>query len=395
MAISRTLKRHVSLPPSGTQNGFLVHPPRWCGGSWVWNPLFFSHHLPAQSINCEINASDGYYLLKIPSAVTIHSIKCKLLFPQHLKPFLSTPYLSITLIYSHHQINNLPEDTFSLIEEAARRRNGDDEAWGNAMTCKTTQEANARDQPRVFLKADLDITDFPHEGQPNNPFLAHSVGFTSLLNSQMASLSNMSASGRSSSVMIPTPMNPNLYVSQPVVTDSTIVSDTPASVTPDMIHAAHSLAAAMPSLGLGHAEGASQAAVEEALQPDLQVKGKGLAHYTGLKAIFLDWVVVSESWSDIYPNHSLQHLSYYGSDHRVLKLSLAPSNINYNANRTRRFRFENTWLEDPSFYDVVKNAWTSTCVSNSVQDQHNHLIGGYRSFLKKQGACISSLKKLE
>uniref|UniRef100_A0A803PAT1 Zinc knuckle CX2CX4HX4C domain-containing protein n=1 Tax=Cannabis sativa TaxID=3483 RepID=A0A803PAT1_CANSA len=131
--------------------------------------------------------------------------------------------------------------------------------------------------------ADLDITDFPHEGQPSNSFLAHSVGFTSLLNSQMASLSNLSAHGRSSSVMIPTPMNPNLYVSQPVVTDSTIVSDTPASVTPDMIHAAHSLAAAMPSLGLGHAEGVSQAAVEEALQPDLQVKGKGLACASGVK----------------------------------------------------------------------------------------------------------------
>uniref|UniRef100_A0A803PAT0 Reverse transcriptase domain-containing protein n=1 Tax=Cannabis sativa TaxID=3483 RepID=A0A803PAT0_CANSA len=106
----------------------------------------------------------------------------------------------------------------------------------------------------------------------------------------------------------------------------------------------------------------------------------------------LDWVVVSESWSDFYPNHSLQHLGYYGSDHRVLKLSLAPTSINYTANRTRRFRFENNWLEDPSFYDVVKNVWNSTLVPDSVQGHHNPLVGGYRSFLKKQGDCISSLK---
>ncbi|XP_060967984.1 uncharacterized protein LOC133035777 [Cannabis sativa] len=96
----------------------------------------------------------------------------------------------------------------------------------------------------------------------------------------------------------------------------------------------------------------------------------------------LDWVVVSDSWSDFYPNHSLQHLGFYGSDHRVLKLSLAPTNANYTTPRTRRFRFENNWLEDPSFYNVVKNAWSNSLVPCSTQGNNSSLIGTIISTLK-------------
>ncbi|KAF4383554.1 hypothetical protein F8388_014054 [Cannabis sativa] len=151
--------------------------------------------------------------------------------------------------------SNLNGDMLLLIEEAARRYNGDDEVWESGMSGGATQEATARDKPRVFLKS---------------------------------SLSSLSAPRNSPSVMIPTPINPNFSRSQSVcltsvVTNSTLVSDSPASVTHEMVHAAHSLAASIPSLDLGQNFSVNQATVVEAPRLDSQVKGKGLACASGVK----------------------------------------------------------------------------------------------------------------
>uniref|UniRef100_A0A803PB79 Reverse transcriptase domain-containing protein n=1 Tax=Cannabis sativa TaxID=3483 RepID=A0A803PB79_CANSA len=72
----------------------------------------------------------------------------------------------------------------------------------------------------------------------------------------------------------------------------------------------------------------------------------------------LDWAVASDFWYDFFPEHSLHHLGFYGSDHRVLKLVLTSSNPRANPTSVHKhFRFENIGLEDPSFYTTVDTAW--------------------------------------
>uniref|UniRef100_A0A803PEK7 Reverse transcriptase domain-containing protein n=1 Tax=Cannabis sativa TaxID=3483 RepID=A0A803PEK7_CANSA len=100
----------------------------------------------------------------------------------------------------------------------------------------------------------------------------------------------------------------------------------------------------------------------------------------------LDWVVASDSWGDVFPEHSLHHLGFYGSDHRVLKLVLTPPNSRANSTPTRaRFRFENVWLEDSDFYKTVETAWKEGPNSLSTG-------GGFHSFLAQQNHCVSVLR---
>ncbi|XP_060973978.1 uncharacterized protein LOC133039166 [Cannabis sativa] len=99
----------------------------------------------------------------------------------------------------------------------------------------------------------------------------------------------------------------------------------------------------------------------------------------------LDWAVASESWCDIFPENSLHHLGYYGSDHRALKLLFANDasrSINF---VNKRFRFENSWLEDPDFYNLMQNKWHDFLTNNSPS---NH----FKFFLDKQAHCASFLK---
>ncbi|XP_060968448.1 uncharacterized protein LOC115710694 [Cannabis sativa] len=100
----------------------------------------------------------------------------------------------------------------------------------------------------------------------------------------------------------------------------------------------------------------------------------------------LDWAVASDFWYDFFPEHSLHHLGFYGSDHRVLKLVLTSSNPRANPTSVHKhFRFENIGLEDPSFYTTVDTAWKEW--SNS------HPTGsGFHSFLAQQDNCVSALK---
>uniref|UniRef100_A0A803Q7V2 Reverse transcriptase zinc-binding domain-containing protein n=1 Tax=Cannabis sativa TaxID=3483 RepID=A0A803Q7V2_CANSA len=66
-----------------------------------------------------------------------------------------------------------------------------------------------------------------------------------------------------------------------------------------------------------------------------------------------------DSWCDLFPNAVLHHLSFYGSDHRVLKLILNDNGPNSSLRSKRHFHFENVWLENPEFFFVVKTTWDS------------------------------------
>ncbi|KAM6542861.1 hypothetical protein CsatB_007308 [Cannabis sativa] len=99
----------------------------------------------------------------------------------------------------------------------------------------------------------------------------------------------------------------------------------------------------------------------------------------------LDWVVGSESWCDLFPENSLHHLGYYGSDHRALKLLFVNDTSRPLNFVNKRFRFENSWLEDPDFYHLMQNKWHDFLTHNSPSNHFNY-------FLDKQAHCVSLLK---
>uniref|UniRef100_A0A803QPZ5 Zinc knuckle CX2CX4HX4C domain-containing protein n=1 Tax=Cannabis sativa TaxID=3483 RepID=A0A803QPZ5_CANSA len=132
----------------------------------------------------------------------------------------------------------------------------------------------------AIITADLDLSDFPNGGQVMNRFLTHSIGFAPLLNSNVASISCLSAPRYSQSVMIPTLINPNHTVNQSscltsISTDSIIVSDSPALNNSELVHAAQSLAEALPSLDLGHTTDDNQTPRVEAPRPDPKLRARG------------------------------------------------------------------------------------------------------------------------
>uniref|UniRef100_A0A803QI78 Zinc knuckle CX2CX4HX4C domain-containing protein n=1 Tax=Cannabis sativa TaxID=3483 RepID=A0A803QI78_CANSA len=118
---------------------------------------------------------------------------------------------------------------------------------------------------------DLDLSDLSQGGQMMNPFMTQSISFAPFLNSNMASYSCLSALRNSQSIMIPTLINPNNSMDcvsfgttcnssysmshsshlASISTDSFIVSDSLALTNPELVHATHSLAEALPSLALG------------------------------------------------------------------------------------------------------------------------------------------------
>ncbi|XP_060964110.1 uncharacterized protein LOC133033413 [Cannabis sativa] len=96
----------------------------------------------------------------------------------------------------------------------------------------------------------------------------------------------------------------------------------------------------------------------------------------------LDWGVVNHIWQHTFPHTTLYHLAFYGSDHRVLKITLNDDSMI--RLRHKRFMFENFWLTEPSFYDTVRGNWN-----------HSHLGQiplTLNTFLLKQKTCVDDIK---
>uniref|UniRef100_A0A803NHN6 Uncharacterized protein n=1 Tax=Cannabis sativa TaxID=3483 RepID=A0A803NHN6_CANSA len=159
--------------------------------------------------------------------------------------------------------------------------------------------------PPAITITNMDLTNFPHGSQMMNPFLTQPFSFAPLLNSNVASVSCLSAPRNSHSIMIPTPINPNnsmecmspaincntfnsisnIPPSASMSTDSIIVNDSPTLTNPELVTAAHSLAEALPSLVLGQNTTDLPVSTMEAPLPDPQVKGKRLACASGVKRL--------------------------------------------------------------------------------------------------------------
>jgi hypothetical protein len=76
----------------------------------------------------------------------------------------------------------------------------------------------------------------------------------------------------------------------------------------------------------------------------------------------IDWSFTSTNWISLYPNTLLLPMAKPTSDHIPCMVQ-----IDTTIPKAGVFRFENFWVEQPDFLDLVKNTWnTEISASNSV-----------------------------
>ncbi|XP_060959153.1 uncharacterized protein LOC133030431 [Cannabis sativa] len=73
----------------------------------------------------------------------------------------------------------------------------------------------------------------------------------------------------------------------------------------------------------------------------------------------LDWGIINNSWTSLFPGTALNHLGFFGSDHRALELITSPCPGTGQSSHSKRFLFENVWLQDPNWDRILDQSWTS------------------------------------
>ena len=73
----------------------------------------------------------------------------------------------------------------------------------------------------------------------------------------------------------------------------------------------------------------------------------------------IDRFFANPSWCMLYPNARVTHLTRSHSNHCPVLLKMQPGAIN---GRKRLFIFQSCWLLDPSFPNVVSQAWRDNLV---------------------------------
>ncbi|KAF4349574.1 hypothetical protein G4B88_017073 [Cannabis sativa] len=82
----------------------------------------------------------------------------------------------------------------------------------------------------------------------------------------------------------------------------------------------------------------------------------------------LDWVMVNEAWTEMFPINTLTHLDYYHSDHRALIVNMQERTDNsLKIMRKRpRFRFENMSAKEFECQSIIKDNWSSSSTSSII-----------------------------
>lgn len=72
----------------------------------------------------------------------------------------------------------------------------------------------------------------------------------------------------------------------------------------------------------------------------------------------LDRFVANSDWLSLFPTTKTLNLDFLHSDHRPVKLVFENRPYWRQDISSRRFKFENKWLLEDGFMDVVKEAWS-------------------------------------
>jgi hypothetical protein len=103
----------------------------------------------------------------------------------------------------------------------------------------------------------------------------------------------------------------------------------------------------------------------------------------------LDWFFTTCEWTLRFPNTMVFPLSKSTSDHTPCVVSISTS-----IPKAKIFRFENIWLEQPGFMDVVRKAWDLPTNKQNVASILAAKFKNLRYALKKWGKNLSHLKLL-
>ncbi|KAL8461605.1 hypothetical protein ACS0TY_032911 [Phlomoides rotata] len=74
----------------------------------------------------------------------------------------------------------------------------------------------------------------------------------------------------------------------------------------------------------------------------------------------LDRYVASREWMDLFPDSTVNNLEFFGSDHRAIQTSFTHETNLPSKMLKGRFFFENKWMLDNDFKQIVANSWNQS-----------------------------------
>ncbi|KAM6547612.1 hypothetical protein CsatB_019288 [Cannabis sativa] len=119
----------------------------------------------------------------------------------------------------------------------------------------------------------------------------------------------------------------------------------------------------------------------------------------------LDYGFVNDHWDSTFQSSTLQHLDYYNSDHRALKVLVSALNEETQEIRFKsRFRFERIWLQEEQCAVIISNHWANdssnnitqlmaniSTVSNKLQHWHHTTFGQLKEQIKDSHKHVAAL----
>jgi len=103
----------------------------------------------------------------------------------------------------------------------------------------------------------------------------------------------------------------------------------------------------------------------------------------------LDWCFTSANWISYYPNTLMLPMSKPISDHIPCMVQIDTA-----IPKAEVFRFENFWVEQPDFLDLVQNTWNNEVRASNSVTKITAKFKLPRKTLKKWTKSISTINKL-
>jgi hypothetical protein len=102
----------------------------------------------------------------------------------------------------------------------------------------------------------------------------------------------------------------------------------------------------------------------------------------------IDWCFTSTNWISDYPSTLLIPLSRTTSDHTPCMVQIQTS-----IPKTKIFRFENFWIDQPDFMDVVQAAWNTDVRASNSATRLSAKLKHLRRVLRRWAKGLSRLKE--
>jgi hypothetical protein len=102
----------------------------------------------------------------------------------------------------------------------------------------------------------------------------------------------------------------------------------------------------------------------------------------------IDWCFTSTNWISDYPSTLLIPLSRPTSDHTPCMVQIQTSIL-----KTQIFIFENLWIDQPDFLDVVQAAWNTDVMACNSATRLSAKLKHLRRVLRRWAKGLSRLKE--